>query len=728
MAVTARRGAAELSAGALRRALRRMRRASPVARPLGETLQDLYVVAFGIVLVAAMVAPLAGDTLRDISARSGSGHAPPGLAAALGIALVLALAGAALRALVLLGPVVRDPADATWLLAAPVDRRGLLLPTAGSGGGRLHRRRCLAGLAAAELGAAPWWGGAAWGALSGLVVCAIAVTGQGRRRTAVLRRLADVVTAVAVAALVLGLTGEAPASSWGHGARSAGVAAALTTGLAVAAGVGSVAMRRAVGRLRRSDLVVGAGLALGLRATVTALDGSFAAETLRLRRVLERGVVRSHRLLGTGPAALVSADVRRTVRWPRGVVVALCAAPLAWAADDLYGRLAAAASIALVSGGRPAPARPDCAPSAARLRWRGRSRSATARCGLPTAWCRPPARSSWPPWRAGWTGSRGGGRPSRPWWRQPAPCALPRVAPLPGGTCRRSRRWAPCRSGPSRRTSSVSTSSCCRRCRGWRAPGSSGRPCSRPWRSRSCCAGTVDQPEAIRPRRTGHRNAATATAHVPCTGARREYCPARRRQRRPAVRPTHQARRPPWTDPSTAIADARGRRRTPTSHGTARARHGAPRRSRRGSDVGVELRQGQARTCGVSRSSSGTSSSGCSSPRSAPPSPTASSPRTPRAALTMRRAMSAAVLAAPQTTGRQRGGADDRHRAVPARHGDGLHGRALAQRRRHGQPAGVGPRRRGPSARSSRGSCSAVTSTPPTRSSRCQRRCSPPVR
>ncbi len=337
----------ELSARSLRRALRRMRRASPVARPLGETLQDLYVVAFAIALVAAMVAPLAGDTLRDISARSGSGHAPPGLAAMLGLTLVLALAGSGLRALVLLGPVVRDPADATWLLAAPVDRRGLLLPTAGVVASGCAAGGALIGLAAAELGAAPWWGGAFGGALLGVVVCAVAVSGQGHRRTAVLRRLADGVTASAAVALVLALAGAAP--SWRQRAHPAVVAGALTGVLAVAAAVGAAAIRRSLGRLRRSDLVAGAGLALGLRATVTALDGSFAAETLRVRRVLERGVVRSRRLWGTGAAALVAADVRRTLRWPRGVVVALCAAPVAWAADDLYGRLAAAATIALVA-------------------------------------------------------------------------------------------------------------------------------------------------------------------------------------------------------------------------------------------------------------------------------------------------------------------------------------------------------------------------------------------
>jgi hypothetical protein len=101
--------------------------------------------------------------------------------------------------------------------------------------------------------------------------------------------------------------------------------------------------------LRRQELTAGAGLALGLRATVTTLDGSFIAETLRARRLLERGLVRRRPLAAQGWLALVVADVRRVTRSWRALAVPVALVPVAWMVARLYGDVAATAAVVLVA-------------------------------------------------------------------------------------------------------------------------------------------------------------------------------------------------------------------------------------------------------------------------------------------------------------------------------------------------------------------------------------------
>ena len=77
---------------------------------------------------------------------------------------------------------------------------------------------------------------------------------------------------------------------------------------------------------------------------------------------------------------------------------------------------------------------------------------------------------------------------------------------------------------------------------------------------------------------------------------------------------------------------------------------------------------------------------------------------------------------------RQRHHVHDRRRPLPHRHRRRLRRRPLAPPGGHDAPRRVGPRRAAASARSSPGSCSAATSTRPTRSSRCPRWSSAPAR
>ena len=331
----------EPSARALRGQLRRARRRSGAAKPVGETLQDLYVAAFAVLMAAVTVAPTASHVLGDAGRRTAS----PGLATTLAVAALVAATAAALRALATVGPVVRDPADVTWLLASPARRGSLLAPTAAlllvaaAAVGAVVGAAC--GLVAAvSVGTVLAW--AAVGAASFVTASGLAVlTQRGERANRRARQGADVGAVLAALVLVAGLAGVTP--------RPFGAPWPVAAVLAVLAASALLAVPRALRRLRRSELVAGAGLALGLRATVTALDGSFVAETLRTRRLLERAVVRARPLAGEGLLALVVADARRVTRSPRALLAAAALVPVAWTLADLYGDLGAAAAVSVAA-------------------------------------------------------------------------------------------------------------------------------------------------------------------------------------------------------------------------------------------------------------------------------------------------------------------------------------------------------------------------------------------
>lgn len=329
------------SARALHRAVRQARRRSGAARPLGETLQNLYITLFAVVMVVVVAGPTAARALRDVETRTAS----TALAGTLVAATLLAAVGAVLGALLLVGPVVRDPADITWLLSSPVRRRGLLARPALvllSGGAVAGAMVTLAATVLVPGSSAALW--CLSGAAGGLLTVALAVVVQPRRR---LKRLvrggSTVLTGGALVVLVVGLA-AGDRLDW-----------SLHPGSLAAVAVGAVAVvalalvPTALDRLRRQDLTAGAGLALGLRATVTTLDGSFVAETMRARRLLDHAVVRRRPLAARGLLALVAADVRRASRSPRSLVASVALVPPAWLVARLYGPVAGTAAVVLVA-------------------------------------------------------------------------------------------------------------------------------------------------------------------------------------------------------------------------------------------------------------------------------------------------------------------------------------------------------------------------------------------
>jgi hypothetical protein len=325
----------------MRRAVRRARRRSGAAKPLGETLQDVYITLFAVAMLAAIVGPSTARVLRDVEERAAS----PTLAATMVAATLLAAAGAVLGALLLVGPVVRDPADVTWLLSSPVRRRGLLAPVVLV----LLAAGTVIG-AVVTLGASVLVPGAhvavwlAAGAAGGLALVSVAVVAQPRRRLRVAaRRTATALTAAALVVLVVGL-----ASNRSLRFAAPGDAAWLLLPMGVLAFVMLLLVPAALDRLRRPELTAGAGLALGLRATVTTLDGSFVAETMRARRLLEHGLVRRHALAGRAWVPLVVADARRVLRSPRSLAAPLGLVPVAWMVGRLYGDVAVTAAVVLV--------------------------------------------------------------------------------------------------------------------------------------------------------------------------------------------------------------------------------------------------------------------------------------------------------------------------------------------------------------------------------------------
>lgn len=328
------------SARAMRRALRRARRRSGAAKPLGETLQDLYVTLFAVVMVVVVAGPTAERVLRDVEHRSAS----TALASSLVAAALLAAAGAVLSALLLVGPVVRDPADVTWLLSSPVRRRGLLARPALLllGAGAVVGGVVTLGASVLVPGAATLvWGLS--GAVGGLLAVALAVVVQSRRRLQRLMRLAS--TALTAAALVVLVVGLAAGDQLGWSLHVGLVVLAAITTAAVAT---LALLPSALDRLRRQEITAGAGLALGLRATVTTLDGSFVAETMRARRLLGHGIVRRRPLAAHGLLAVLVADVRRALRSPRALMVPLALVPIAWLVARLYGSVAATIAVVLV--------------------------------------------------------------------------------------------------------------------------------------------------------------------------------------------------------------------------------------------------------------------------------------------------------------------------------------------------------------------------------------------
>ena len=120
------------------------------------------------------------------------------------------------------------------------------------------------------------------------------------------------------------------------------------------AAVGGRRARAGLGELDRGTLASGGALVLGVTTSVAWLDTSLLRGVADERRWRDRATVRSRRLRGSGPVALLRADLRRLGRQPDRVVgyAALAVVPyvVAAVADPIWVAVAQVLAGALAVG------------------------------------------------------------------------------------------------------------------------------------------------------------------------------------------------------------------------------------------------------------------------------------------------------------------------------------------------------------------------------------------
>ena len=305
------------TARSLRSHLARTRRARRAATADGPS-RDWYTPALAALVVGGML-------VQGVRRVVGVVPAPPPEAPHAGLLLgaaLLVLAGLALRAALAVGPMLAGPAVRHWVLAAPVDRRGLLTPRyAGAAAAAAVLGAGVGALAGVVVAAAAtaliWW--TATGAAVGAGLLAAAVLWQSGRVAAGRATGAGIAVAgllVAVAALVAGRDAAVPA---GPGVPGAAVAAVAWLVAAALLGCGW----RRLARLDRAELGAGSGLAAAVRVAGTFLDPSLLLGLVEERRWRSARRGRSRPGAGTGTVALLHADARRALRTPTAVGVAV---------------------------------------------------------------------------------------------------------------------------------------------------------------------------------------------------------------------------------------------------------------------------------------------------------------------------------------------------------------------------------------------------------------------
>ncbi len=288
---------------------------------LGEVLGDVYyavvTTAIGI-LIAIGVASQVRASLPDVPAQSmDDGLSLPTLV----LVCAIALAGVVLSLAGRLGPVGAGGAEATWWLGLPVDRRGLLRPTA------VRLPLVVAAVAAVILGVLDGGLLADHGfghvlrlaALAGLiggglvVLAGLAQTIQVSRRA--VTTIGDlVITASPVLALAAVLTGRRVAAM-------PDVPAWVLAPLAVAVVALAWWMDTRLGRIRTTSLRESGSIASQATGAVVSLDSRELGRALTDRAVRQQRRRTSRLRLARGPiSGVVLADTLVLVRSPRHVV------------------------------------------------------------------------------------------------------------------------------------------------------------------------------------------------------------------------------------------------------------------------------------------------------------------------------------------------------------------------------------------------------------------------
>jgi len=300
----------------LRRARRRHRR-----RSLGDTLSNLYMLLWLVLVYGVALVPSLREHLRSVSMA-------PGTAAArywIVVAVLLAGAGVTWQGMRTVGPLLATPAEQAWGLATPIDRRAWLLPRlvvlllAGALGGTV----ATAIVVVLGLGPDGWAAVALAGGAFGLVGMAAGVAAQAsaeRRRWP--QRVGTLFLSAGAAAAALMVI------SHYTGRVAPRPAGALSPGLAIAgvplAAVATVVALRALPRLNVVALGAGAQLAQAATTSIVWLDSTLLTRVLEVRRWRRVGRVRNRAFLAIGPgrmSALLQAELRRQARRPGALAI-----------------------------------------------------------------------------------------------------------------------------------------------------------------------------------------------------------------------------------------------------------------------------------------------------------------------------------------------------------------------------------------------------------------------
>ncbi|GAA1175496.1 DUF6297 family protein [Pseudonocardia alaniniphila] len=296
--------------------LARARRAQRAAAGKGQE-RDWYT---PLLAVAVLTGLLVQGVRRVMGAEASPLPHAPHVGLLLG-AVGLVLAGLVLRAALALGPMLAGPAVRHWLLAGTVDRAAMLRPRylalavaatlAGAGGG------ALAALVAAV--APPWWEAVWWAATGAGAAAALASAavmwqaGDARTGRSVGTALVAAGAASVAAALLVPRASALPALPAPAATTAAWVLALLLFGYGW----------RRLGVLDRAALGAGSGLAAAVQAAGTFMEPALLLGLLEERRWRSARHGRSRPGRGFGYGALVHSDLRRVLRTPGAVALAV---------------------------------------------------------------------------------------------------------------------------------------------------------------------------------------------------------------------------------------------------------------------------------------------------------------------------------------------------------------------------------------------------------------------
>lgn len=287
-----------------------------------QAIDQLYYWLFSIAMIGSMGGVLVHRAWGEIAVCDTSScvDARDALPLPVGIALLVL----AVRLLLTIGPLVASRAAATWLLATPVSRRGLLVKKLAA--------LCVGGLAVGvilllgvdllgggEEGTA--WLAAASGACLGLaLVAAAAVVQPHPKARRLFKACCDVLLVLSVATFPLFLFDvDFTTSHW--------VRPTPLLAVTAIAGVAAVPLLvRAISKLGavpRREMEAGGGLLTGLAGAATSMDTSLISDLLVSRRFRALGARKSRRGRRSGPTAIAIRETQRWLRSPYRIVVAV---------------------------------------------------------------------------------------------------------------------------------------------------------------------------------------------------------------------------------------------------------------------------------------------------------------------------------------------------------------------------------------------------------------------